>query len=141
MLFLFTIKNPTIVHPPLWIKSAEALCLRACRPTSNPQIPIQSSRGGIYASPLPPPRLRPGQVLAAVPGDLGLKGDPKPISFFDRFSMPFWLHFGSDLGAFWGPFWRQNRPKFRPRCPFKPYLLQKRDFHETIVKPTKYDDF
>ena len=82
--------------------------------------------------PLPPPRLRLAPLLERSPVLPRLKIDQKPILFFDRFSMPFWLHFGSDLGAFWDPLWRQNRPKFRPRCLSKPYLLQKRDFHETL---------
>ena len=89
--------------------------------------------------PPPTPSTAPARiVVGGGPGVAGLpnpyKSDQKPISFFDRFLMPFWLHFGSDFGAFWDPFWYQNRPKFRPRCRFKPYLLQKRDFSRKPIK-------
>ena len=79
---------------------------------------------------MPPPY--PLHGSGSYPKEVSLKIDQKPILFFDRFSIPFWLHLGSDLGAFWDPFWHPNRPKFRPRCLFKLYLLQKRDFHETL---------
>ena len=75
------------------------------------------------------------------PGGGRLKSVQKPILFFDRFSIPFWLHLGSDLGAFWDPFWRQNRPKICPRCTSKPYLLQKHNVHGTLIKPAKFIDF
>ena len=45
------------------------------------------------------------------------------------------------MGAFWDPFWRQNRPKICPRCTSKPYLLQKHEFHGTLIKHLKFNDF
>ena len=39
-----------------------------------------------------------------------LKSDQKPILFFYRFSIPFWIDFWSHLGAFWDPLWRQIGP-------------------------------
>ena len=47
---------------------------------------------------------------------------------------PFWLRFGRVLD----PFWHPSRAKFRPRCLFKLYLLQNRDFHENFLKPMKF---
>ena len=46
--------------------------------------------------------------------------------------------FGVQFGNLLKPFWRQNRPKFRPRCPSKPYHLHKHDVHDTIVKTLKF---
>ena len=37
--------------------------------------------------------------------------------------------------------WRQNRPKFHPRCLSKHDLLEKRDFHENLIKPMNFNDF
>ena len=90
----------------------------------------------------PTPSTAPARCVdGALSGGPRLKSDQKPILFFDRFSIPFWLHFGSELGAVWGPVWRQNRPKIHPRCTSKPYLLQKHDFHGTLIKPRKINDF
>ena len=75
------------------------------------------------------------------PEVIGFKSDQKPILFFDDVSIPFWLHFWTDLGAFGELFWQQNRPKLRPRCISKPDLLQKRDVHENIVKPMEFQCF
>ena len=58
-----------------------------------------------------------------------------PDIFLNYSLIPSWLHFWIDLGAFGEPFWGQNRRKFRPTCLSKPYLLQKRDAHENLVKP------
>ena len=90
---------------------------------------------------LAPPRLRATHFLERFPDLIRLKSDPKPILFFDRFLMPSWIHFGCVLGPILDPFWRQNRPKFRPRCPSKPNLLQKHDFHENIVRPMVFQCF
>ena len=59
------------------------MCLRACRPGPKQQIPnpnpvIQDPGGGIYASPLPPPRLRLAGLLAVVPRELGCQSVVKP---------------------------------------------------------------
>ena len=100
------------------------------RSTNPNQILIQVPRGRDLCLPLAPPRLRPGYLLERCPNGPRVKSDLKPILFFHRFPMPFWINFGSDLEVFLEPFWRQNRPKFHPRCISKPYLLQKRVFHE-----------
>ena len=65
-------------------KSAEALSRRACRARANPQANplIQSTKplgGGIYASPLAPPRLRTAQLLAVVPGEVARQTLIKPL--------------------------------------------------------------
>ena len=59
----------------------------------------------------------------------------------DRFLLPFWAHVGSALGTvLLHPFGRPDRPKIRPRCNFKPHLLQKRDVHETLYKTLNVGD-
>ena len=66
--------------------------LRACEASgrvdqgqSQIQILSRLPGGGIYASPLPPPRLRLGSLLERFPGLMRLKSDLKPILLFDRF--------------------------------------------------------
>ena len=68
------------------------------------------------------------------------KFDLKFDSNYHRFWIPGLIFFDLDLDAFLDPFCHPNRPKFRPRCLFKLYLLQKRDFHENLQNPMKFDE-
>ena len=79
---------------------------------------------------MPPPTPSTAPARSVVGGSAagaGLKSDPKPILFFDCFFIPLWIDFGSLLALVLEAFWRPDRPKFGLKCPFKPYLFQKRE--------------
>ena len=80
-----------------------------------------------------PPRLRLARFLAVVLGDLGLKGAQKSILCFVHISIPFWLHFGLDLGTFWGPSWHRNRSKRRQKSSLKATYPGKSTFFSVPV--------